>query len=108
MTTCNFCNKRESRSCLFNQAYLCNDCYNNEDNHGQNGEEIIFVDSNKKNVSITSDTNLEIIMEQHTGVANSDENTAINNIDTNNFKDASLYLQVEFLKKKIYEKDLLF
>ena len=43
MTVCNFCSTRETRSCKFDNAYVCNDCYNNKDNYADSEDDIVFI-----------------------------------------------------------------
>ena len=98
MTNCNFCNKRETRSCKFDDPYVCNSCKDNQENYADNRDGITFIDSGGNRIEINSDTDFDIIH----------ENDKI--IDTvNSYKDsllASLYSQVDFLRNQIEEKDL--
>ena len=112
MTVCNFCNKRESRSCTFEEPYTCNECCRNKDNYAKVDDNIIFIDSSNKKIQITSETELDIVNTYSTAnnSIDSNDNEIKSLIDTENFKDAllaSLYSQVEFLGTQIEEKDLL-
>ena len=111
MVLCSFCNKRESRSRRFSTAYVCEECYNDDNNYDfnyeLNNDELIFVDASNKKYKISKDTELEIL--NITQSTNNEKNIGLP-IDDEHFKNAllaSLYSQVEFLKSQLEEKDLL-
>ena len=125
MTLCNFCNKRESRSVVFEKPFVCKECCSNNDNYFDvNDNSIVFIDSSNKRYEITADTDVDIAI-THSSTANNsmiDRNNInehpitehiINTeppINTEQFRDAllaSLYSQVEFLRSQLEEKDFL-
>ena len=115
MALCNFCIRKETRyNRHFVLPFTCFECSNNgdyyvdtdkDDNEGNNNGDIIYVDSQGKNITINESTELCIISETDGASKNIPTQTEI---DTSDFKDsllASLYSQVEFLKQVIVEKD---
>ena len=52
MVLCNFCNKRESRSQRFSEAYVCQECFDDDNyydfNINSNKDDLIFVDASNK------------------------------------------------------------
>ena len=60
MTVCNFCKKRESRSCIFEKPYVCKECCNDKDNYVDDDDSIIFIDSRNKRRKISIDAELDI------------------------------------------------
>ena len=115
MVLCNFCNKRESRSQPFSEAYVCQECFDDDNNYdfnsNSNKDDLIFVDASNKTYKINSDTELDIL--NVTDSMNRDNNNITSHdtpIDIGNFKNAllsSLYSQVEFLRSQLEEKDIL-
>ena len=114
---CNFCNKRETRTRRFNLPFTCKDCEQNEKNYARTvGDDIIYVNSSGKYISVSSDTEISIEMDHNTNdtnVISGNSRTSTEKrkpINSNDFKDAllaSLYSQVELLRDQLKEKDLL-
>ena len=82
----------------FSLPFTCKECQQNKQNL-INGDAITYITASGKEYEIGSDNEVEIVHD-------SDEKL----IDTNDFKDALLasrYVQVEFLRNQLEEKDLL-
>ena len=85
MTSCNFCNKRETSSYKFNELYACNQCTINKDNYADNSDDIIFIDASRKRIVINKDTELDLINLEN-DANKSSENDINNPINMENFK----------------------
>ena len=99
MTTCKLCNKRETK-CNFNKTNICNECSTNENNYEG---DIIFVDASNKMIQITSDTEIELNLDDNIDTPNNDLKAM------HDFKDsllASLYSQVEFQRDELRQKNV--
>ena len=96
--------ERKPGADVFVLPYTCSECLNDANNYrntDENIEDIIYIDSNRKEIVINELTELKIIDDTK-------ELEQQQNIDAGNFKDAllaSLYSQVEFLKQAIVAKD---
>ena len=89
---CNFCNKRETRTRRFNLPFTCKNCEQNEKNYAR--DDIIYVNSSGKYISVSRDTEISIEMDHSTNatnVGNSRTSTEKRKpINSNDFKDALL------------------
>ena len=61
MTSCNFCKKRETSSCKFNEPDVCYQCSINKDTYANNSDDIIFIDASHERFVINTDTELNLI-----------------------------------------------
>ena len=79
MVICAFCQRKETRNRPFATPYTCTECESKEENynHINDADEIIFIDSKGKHVNITNETEVEI--------------ETIPAIDTSNYKDSQIF-----------------